>query len=63
MNLILALLLALTTSGCAIIYADRYIGNGGGDTVVLCHKGGNTLELPREAAAAHLNHGDTYGPC
>ena len=63
MKLTLALLLTLTTSSCAIIYADRYIGKGGGDTVVLCHNGKYTLELPREAAAAHFNHGDTHGPC
>ena len=63
MKLILTALLALATSGCTIIYADRHIGNGGGDTVVLCHKGKNTMELPREAATAHLNHGDTYGSC
>ncbi len=64
MKLALTLLLALATSGCAIIYADRYIGNGGGgDSVVLCHNGTITLELPREAVIAHREHGDTYGPC
>lgn len=63
MKLVLTLLLTLATSSCAVIYADRYIGKGGGDTVVLCHNDKYTLELPREAAAAHFDHGDTYGPC
>jgi hypothetical protein len=31
--------------------------------VVVCHKGKKTLELPREAAQAHLNHGDRRGRC
>jgi hypothetical protein len=31
--------------------------------VVVCHKGKNTLELPRSAADAHLGHGDRPGPC
>jgi hypothetical protein len=30
---------------------------------VICHKGKKTLELPRSAAQAHLNHGDRPGPC
>jgi hypothetical protein len=30
---------------------------------VVCHKGKKTLELPRNAAQAHLNHGDKLGPC
>ena len=63
MKLALICLLTLATSGCAIIYADRYVGKGGGDTVVLCHNNKHTLVLPREAAAAHFDHGDTYGPC
>ena len=63
MKLALTLVLTLATSGCAIIYADRHIGKSGADTVVLCHKGKTTLKLAREAAAAHFDHGDTYGPC
>lgn len=38
-------------------------GKAGGDTVLVCHKGKKTMELPREAAKAHLNHGDKSGPC
>jgi hypothetical protein len=30
--------------------------------VTICHKG-QTLELPEGAVQAHLNHGDTLGPC
>ena len=30
--------------------------------VTICHKG-QTLELPEPAVQAHLNHGDTLGPC
>jgi hypothetical protein len=30
---------------------------------LVCHKGKKTLELPREAIGAHLDHGDHRGPC
>jgi len=63
MKLFLTVLLTLATSGCALVFADRYVGKGGGDTVVLCHNREKTLEVPREAALAHRDHGDTYGPC
>ena len=35
----------------------------GGDTVLVCHKGKKTMELPANAAEAHINHGDRYGRC
>ena len=35
----------------------------GGDTVLLCHKGKKTMELPRSALDAHLGHGDRRGRC
>jgi hypothetical protein len=38
-------------------------GKAGGDTATVCHKGKKTLELPRGAAQAHLDHGDRLGPC
>lgn len=63
MKLVLAVLLTLATSGCALVFADRHMGKAGGDTFVLCHKGEQTLAVPREAVIAHRNHGDTYGPC
>ena len=30
---------------------------------VVCHDGRETLKLPEPAAQAHLDHGDTLGPC
>jgi len=66
MKLILPVMLLLTLGACAIAPTDGGSGNGakaGGDTVVVCHKGKKTLELPRDAAEAHLNHGDRRGPC
>ena len=30
--------------------------------VTICHKG-QTLEVAESAVQAHLNHGDTLGPC
>ena len=30
--------------------------------ITICHKG-QTLEVPENAVQAHLNHGDTLGPC
>lgn len=62
MKPILAAMLLLSVSACAVVPADGG-GKGGGDTEVVCHKGKKTLELPREAAKAHLNHGDRRGPC
>ena len=43
-------------------------GNGKGNKhgqskVVICHKGRQTMEVPEPAVQAHLNHGDTLGPC
>jgi len=31
--------------------------------IEICHKGRKTLRLPQAAIQAHLNHGDTLGPC
>jgi hypothetical protein len=62
MKLMLALMLLLSVSACVLAPADGG-GKAGGDTAVVCHKGKKTLELPREAAQAHLDHGDKRGPC
>lgn len=62
MKLMLALILLLSVSACAVAPAGGG-GKAGGDTSVICHKGKKTLELPREAAQAHLDHGDRLGPC
>ncbi len=63
MKFILIPLITLAVSACA--YDPHYgkSGKAGGDTVVVCHKGKKTMELPREAARAHLDHGDRYGSC
>lgn len=31
--------------------------------VTICHKGKNTITVDKSAVPAHLNHGDTMGPC
>lgn len=62
MKFILATMLLLSVSACVVAPAGSG-GKSGGDTTVICHKGKKTLELPREAAQAHLNHGDRTGPC
>ena len=37
------------------------------DKTTICHKAGalnpKTLQVPAQAVQAHLNHGDTLGPC
>jgi hypothetical protein len=41
------------------------LGNGAGNgqqKVVICHMG-HTLEVAEPAVQAHLNHGDSLGPC
>jgi hypothetical protein len=59
-------LLLLSLSAC-VVAPENGGGHGGGkaggDTVVLCHKGKKTMELPGSAAQAHLDHGDRRGPC
>jgi hypothetical protein len=62
MKLMVTLILLLSVSACAVAPADSG-GKAGGDTAVVCHKGKKTLELPRDAAKAHLDHGDRVGPC
>ena len=63
MKLVLSLLLLLSVSACVLPPSGGGGGKGGGDTAVVCHKGKKTLELPRDAAQAHLAHGDKPGPC
>ena len=62
MKQMLALILLLSFSACDVSPACCGV-KAGGDTSVICHKGKKTLELPREAAQAHLDHGDRLGPC
>lgn len=63
MKLILASILLLSVSACVVAPTGGGGGKAGGDTVVVCHKGKKTLELPSSAARAHLDHGDRPGPC
>ena len=69
MKLMLTLILLLSVSACVVAptgdsgKAGGNAGKAGGDTAVVCHKGKKTLELPRSAAQAHLDHGDRLGPC
>ncbi|WP_043958667.1 hypothetical protein [Lysobacter sp. A03] len=62
MKRILTVLLVLTIAGCVVVPV-RNSGKAGGGTALVCHKGKKTMELPREAIQAHLNHGDYLGPC
>ena len=62
MKLMFTFILLLSVSACAVAPTGGG-GKAGGDTEVVCHKGKKTLELPREAAKAHLDHGDRPGPC
>jgi hypothetical protein len=63
MKMMLSLALLLSVSACAVMPADGGGGKAGGDTVVVCHKGKKTLDLPRGAAQAHIDHGDRLGRC
>ena len=65
MKYLLASMLLLSLSACVVAPTGNGNGNGkaGGDTVVVCHKGKKTMELPSSAAQAHLGHGDRPGPC
>ena len=66
MKLIIVLMLAAGLTACGT-YGSRggYYGSAkaGGDTVLVCHKGKKTMEIPRAAAEGHLGHGDRYGRC
>lgn len=62
MKRILAVLLILPLAGCVMFPVGEF-GKAGGGTALVCHKGKKTMELPREAVQAHLNHGDHMGRC
>ena len=62
-GLFAVLVLFLAACGHIRIADDGHGGKAGGDTVLICHKGKKTMELPRSAAGGHMNHGDRYGRC
>jgi hypothetical protein len=62
MKMMLVFVLSLSVSACVVAPSSGG-GKAGGDTAVVCHKGKKTLELPRGAVKAHLDHGDKLGPC
>jgi hypothetical protein len=59
MKTLSVLLLSVLLSSCELFGGP---GVKAGHDVVICHKG-KTMTLPEEAAFAHINHGDHYGPC
>jgi hypothetical protein len=63
MRLCAIAVIVLALAGCVAASTGSTSGKAGGDTVILCHKGKQTMELPDEAAQGHLNHGDQPGPC
>jgi hypothetical protein len=62
MKFLFVALILLYISGCVVLPVGGS-GKAGGGTTLVCHKGKKTMELPREAIQAHLNHGDRPGPC
>ena len=62
MRIALVVVLALASCSCALIVEEPATAKGGHE-VVVCHKGKKTMTLPREAADAHIKHGDRYGAC
>ena len=65
MKLPIAVLMVLSLGACGYYHHHRGYDAGPGNdgTVLVCHKGKKTLEIPRHAADAHINHGDRYGRC
>lgn len=62
MRLMTVIMLALALCSCATTHHAPG-EKAGGDTLLVCHKGHKTMEMPREAVDAHLSHGDSIGPC
>ena len=52
-------ILLLTLAACA---SDDIRDRGVGQQMI-CHKGKKTLTVSNAASFAHLDHGDTPGPC
>ena len=56
--LIAAALFAMVAASVVVVAQGQ-----GQERVTLCHKGKNTLTVATSAAAAHIAHGDSSGPC
>lgn len=52
--IVAAFMVMLGLAGTAFTQVDR---------VTICHRGQRTLVVPAAAVAAHLAHGDFFGPC
>lgn len=67
MKLLISTLLILFVSACAFVPVEDYGSKAGtsstGGSTLVCHKGKKTLDLPPDAVRAHLDHGDSRGPC
>lgn len=59
MRLVLVLVMMSVLASCASdSVSDRRSGQ-----VMICHKDKKTLTVSNAASFAHLDHGDTPGPC
>jgi hypothetical protein len=59
MHFALLFTLVLLLPSCASdSVSDRQVGQQ-----IVCHKGKKTLTVSNAASFAHLDHGDTVGPC
>lgn len=63
MKRLFAVLLVMFAFGCATGPVGGGSGKAAGGTTLVCHKGKKTLNLPRDAVRAHLDHGDHLGSC
>ncbi|HLF31970.1 MAG TPA: hypothetical protein VI566_13205 [Xanthomonadales bacterium] len=55
---ILCVMFLLLIACSADSVSDRRVGQ-----VVICHKDKKTITVSNAASFAHLDHGDTIGPC
>jgi len=59
MRVVFLCTLILSLASCASdTVSDRQVGQQ-----IICHKGKKTLSVSNAASFAHLDHGDSVGPC
>jgi len=63
MKIVIAAALLLVLAGCGHVRHHDGPRHADGNSVLVCHKGKKTLELPADAVDAHLAHGDWVGRC